>query len=106
MLATAARKLGAVPTFLRAKAAIGVRLAPLLDQDFRVRHAARDPIADLLAAMKADDQLEGRHPVDQSTYLWTRLALGGYILKTLGDGTEMATGSRGVCRSWIIVCGS
>jgi asparagine synthase (glutamine-hydrolysing) len=28
--------------------------------------------------------------VDQSAYLWTKTALATYILRTLGDGTEMA----------------
>jgi asparagine synthase (glutamine-hydrolysing) len=32
----------------------------------------------------------GRHPVDQSSYLWAKSSLANYILRTLGDGTEMA----------------
>jgi asparagine synthase (glutamine-hydrolysing) len=35
-------------------------------------------------------QLTGRHVVNQSSYLWTKLTLANYILRTLGDGCEMA----------------
>ncbi len=34
-------------------------------------------------------------PVYQSTYLWVKFALSGYILRTLGDGCEMAHGIEG-----------
>ena len=57
--------------------------------------AARDPGAALLASFDVPGQLTGRARVEQSAYLWTRLALEGYILRSLGDGLEMASGVEG-----------
>ena len=45
--------------------------------------------AELLARVD-ETQLRGRGRVEQSLYLWSKLALEGYILRTLGDGMEMA----------------
>jgi asparagine synthase (glutamine-hydrolysing) len=85
-----ARALGNVPSFLGAKAGLGRRLGALLGDDAR-RALDDDAVFErLLAGFDVAGQLAGRHPVLQSAYLWTRLALAGYILRTLGDGTEMA----------------
>lgn len=86
------RRLGFVPTFLAAKAAFGFRVRTLLSED--AVHDAKDPFDPLLDAFNLE-RLRGRHPVEQSLHLWTRLALANYILKTLGDGTEMAFGVEG-----------
>ena len=85
-----AQKLGSVPSFLEAKATLGFRLRHLLHEDLRRRFKERDPPSALLAAFDLPGQLRGRHPLAQSSYLWTRLALSSYILRTLGDGMEMA----------------
>jgi asparagine synthase (glutamine-hydrolysing) len=82
--------LGTVPAFLAAKATLGRRMQSLLRDDFRERFAGRDPLLHFLAAFDVPGQLHGRHRVEQSSYLWTRSALANYILRTLGDGTEMA----------------
>ncbi len=89
------RALGAVPSFLRAKAALGRPLIKLLSPEHRQSLKHRDPFSALLASFEVEEQLRGRHPVDQASYLWTRLALAGYILRTLGDGTEMAASLEG-----------
>jgi len=36
------------------------------------------------------EQLTGKHPVNQSSWLWSKTALANYILRTLGDGMEMS----------------
>ncbi len=90
-----ARRLGYVPTFLHAKATLGRRLHGLLRDDYRERFRGRDPLADFLAPFDVPAQLTGRHVVDQSSYLWSRSCLAGYILHTLGDGTEAAHGVEG-----------
>jgi asparagine synthase (glutamine-hydrolysing) len=87
--------LGHVPTFFRAKAGIGRRLGSLLDGEAAAHLRARPPFVALLAEIDVEGQLRGRHPVAKSAYLWTRLALAGYILRTLGDGTEMAASIEG-----------
>lgn len=84
------RALGFVPSFLETKALMGRRLTHLLDRSFARRLRAADPFAALLSGIDVAGRLRGRHPVDQSSYLWTRLALANYILRALGDGTEMA----------------
>jgi asparagine synthase (glutamine-hydrolysing) len=78
---------GAVPTFLAAKLGIGSRMRPLLEPSFR-ETLSKTPGEDLRRHFAS--QLDERHPVTQSAYLWSKLALASYILRTLGDGTEMA----------------
>jgi asparagine synthase (glutamine-hydrolysing) len=84
------RALGFVPSFLEAKATLGFRMRAVLDRDFRAAFAGRDPFEHFLECFDVPAQLAGRHWVDQASYLWTRSALANYILRTLGDGTEMA----------------
>ncbi len=84
--------LGYVPTFLEAKASLGLRLASLLSTDYLqliFRRREIDPFAVFLAQVNLR-RLSGQHVVDQSSYLWSKTALANYILRTLGDGTEMA----------------
>lgn len=88
------RRLGFVPTWLAAKATLGRRVHALLADDFLAAHAHTDPFADAVDALDAA-QLTGRAPVMQAAYAWTKLALADYILRTLGDGTEMAHGVEG-----------
>jgi asparagine synthase (glutamine-hydrolysing) len=95
LLSPLAVQLGSVPAFLKAKVAFGRRLWSLLEPDAAMDLEASSPLGALLDAYDVGGQLAGRHPVAQSAYLWTRLALAGYILKTLGDGTEMAASVEG-----------
>ena len=76
-----------MPTFLAAKLGIGDRLRPVLGMSFR-ESLPRTPVDDLYRRFHG--QLASRHPVARSSYLWSKLALASYILRTLGDGTEMA----------------
>jgi asparagine synthase (glutamine-hydrolysing) len=89
------RALGWVPTFLRAKATLGARLRTVLAEDFVGAFHDRDPFEVFLGAFDVPGQLLGRHRLDQASYLWSRSALANYILRTLGDGTEMAHGIEG-----------
>ncbi|MBA2664103.1 MAG: asparagine synthase (glutamine-hydrolyzing) [Bradymonadaceae bacterium] len=84
------RRLGVVPSFLQAKAQMGARITAMLSAEFCERAAGVDYIGALIEAFDVEGRLKGRHPVDQAAYLWSRLALANYILRTLGDGTEMA----------------
>lgn len=89
------QRLGFVPTFLRAKAGIGALVRPLLRPDFVEKNAAVDPGVSLVDGALADPHAVGRAPVDVAARLWSRLALDGYILRTLGDAMEMAHGIEG-----------
>jgi asparagine synthase (glutamine-hydrolysing) len=86
-------RLGFVPAFVRAKASIGAKLRELAAESF-LGGAATDPLAEIAS----DDEaraLRALHPVDASLALWTRLALGGYILPTLSDRLQGAHGLEG-----------
>lgn len=82
--------LGYVPAFLAAKASLGFRFHKLLSAPYKARFAATDCYADLMRATDVSGQLAGRARVNQSLYLWNKLALATYILRTLGDGMEMS----------------
>jgi asparagine synthase (glutamine-hydrolysing) len=86
-------RLGFVPAFVRAKASIGQKLRALAAESF-LREATADPLAGLAAGDEAR-ALRDLHPVDASLTLWTRLALGGYILPTLSDRLQGAHGLEG-----------
>jgi asparagine synthase (glutamine-hydrolysing) len=88
------RRMGYTPAFLEAKAALGLRLHAVLNDGYAESHAAHDSYAALMDAIPCD-MLAGRHPVNQSAYIWAKLALANYILRTLGDGMEMAHGVEG-----------
>ncbi len=89
------QRLGFVPSFLRAKASMGLRFRMLLANAFLDRFRDRDCYRLLLDGIDVPGQLLGRHRVDQSLYLWSKLALANYVLRTLGDGAEMAHGLEG-----------
>ena len=83
--------LGFTPSFVRAKLAIGRHFIPLLAADFRAGHCASDLLTCAINRIHATGELPECAPqLRKSAWLWTRLALGNYILKTLGDGAEMA----------------
>lgn len=88
-LSAADRRLGYQPVFLQAKATLGKRLRSLMNPDWLSHRADRDPCENLLKECSVADQLSGRSALRQSTWLWSKLALAGYIFRTLGDGTEM-----------------
>jgi asparagine synthase (glutamine-hydrolysing) len=71
-----------LPTFLQAKLATGRHFASLTREPFNSQ-----PLLD--ATLAAVGQIDGSF-VRKSAWLWTRLAMAGYILRTLGDGAEMA----------------
>lgn len=88
-------KLGYVPGFLEAKGSLGHKMCGLLNDGFTSKFAGYDAYERFVAAFDTDGQLAGRSHVYQSLYLWTKSALANYILKTLGDGMEMANSVEG-----------
>jgi asparagine synthase (glutamine-hydrolysing) len=87
--AAVANSIGHVPSFLAAKAALGNRIHHILSDRYKDDFSKTDCYADLMRAVP-QEQLQGKHPVNNALYLWTKLTLANYILKTLGDGMEMA----------------
>ncbi|HUR54920.1 MAG TPA: asparagine synthase C-terminal domain-containing protein, partial [Gemmataceae bacterium] len=88
------QRLGFVPAFLRAKATLGLRMRGLLRREFVSEFAHIDPFRVFLDEAQAYLTL-GYDRVNVSSYLWMKSALANYILRTLGDGTEMAHGVEG-----------
>jgi len=82
--------LGFVPSFLKAKASLGYRIKNILNDDFKTPFKNTDCYADLMTQLDISGQLNNRHVVHQSSYIWSKLTLANYILKTLGDGMEMS----------------
>lgn len=95
-LSSVERRLGFIPTWLQAKASFGFRLRPLLRDEYLAESRGRDPFGEFIEDVLQDEINEpGRGRVDLSTLLWSKSALANYILKTLGDGTEMASSVEG-----------
>ncbi len=82
--------LGFVPSWLEAQATTAARLCALFAPDFAAEFAGSDPYRAFLNGLDVAGQLAGREPVNQSLYLWSKLALPNYILAVLGDRMEMA----------------
>lgn len=81
------KHIGFTPSFLRAKASLGLRLHALMDDDYVQAMQGSDPYADM-AAHHAPE-ITGLSRVDAASHLWIKSALANYILRTLGDGCEM-----------------
>jgi asparagine synthase (glutamine-hydrolysing) len=89
-LASVRRALGFVPSWLEGFGTAATRLRALFAPDFAAEFAGRDPYRVFLNGLDVAGQLTGRAPVNQSLYLWSKVALPNYILAVLGDRMEMA----------------
>ncbi len=90
------QKLGYVPCFLKGKASIGYKLQQLSKVMKSVNSSdSSNSFHQLLQDPFVTANLQERERLDISSQLWIHLALSGYILKTLGDGTEMAFSMEG-----------
>ena len=81
---------GFVPSFLASKIAIGARFQTLLHRDID----SAECLAILADSHDAEGARAGPH-ARRAAYLWSKLALAGYILRALGDGVEMAASIEG-----------
>lgn len=85
-LAFVRSRLGAVPAFLDAKAALGAKIHACLRAEYLADYAGLDAYQRMLDFAP----LAGGNILEQASELWNRSALANYILHTLGDGCEMA----------------
>ena len=69
-------------------------MSSILDSSFHQAHRVDDPMAAMLAGEDLN-HLSGIHRVRRAMHLWTRAALARYILRQIGDATEMAHGIEG-----------
>ena len=80
-----------MPNFLLAKIAFCSQLPPLFTQDFRpIFNEAQQQSFRQLNNLLIHCQQQANSATETSALLWQQLVLSGYILKTLGDGMEMA----------------
>ncbi|HLL22944.1 MAG TPA: asparagine synthase-related protein, partial [Kofleriaceae bacterium] len=77
-------RLGFVPTWIAAKASLGALVRQLLSRD---AIPVEDPFGALVDRL---DLSAARTPLHIATASWMQTALASYILRTLGDGMEMA----------------
>ncbi len=84
------RVLGFVPSVLESFFQIGTRMLDVTTDEFRQAFADRDTFRVMLGCLDVERQLAGRHPVNQSLYIWGSTMLPNYILSNLGDRMEMA----------------
>jgi asparagine synthase (glutamine-hydrolysing) len=84
------RVLGYVPSNLEAWSQIGAGLLRVVDDGFVEAAAGRDTYRVMLSCLDVQHQLAGRHPLNQSLYIWGKTMLPNYILSNLGDRMEMA----------------
>jgi asparagine synthase (glutamine-hydrolysing) len=84
------RVLGYVPTNARVWAIFGAGLMRVLALDFLAEFPVRDAFRVLFNDLDVGRRMAGRHPVNQSLYLFGKTMLPNYILSNLGDRMEMA----------------
>lgn len=83
--------LGGWPAFLRAKMGFQAHFRPLLREDAVVDFMPDERVRSLLDLIGESGEIPEDAPFPKkAAWLWTRTALAGYILRTLGDGAEMA----------------
>jgi asparagine synthase (glutamine-hydrolysing) len=83
------RTLGSAPSWIEALATADFKFRPLIAAPFAKALGSRDVLASFMASLDVSRQLQGRHIVHQSMYLWAKTMLPNYILTVLGDRMEM-----------------
>ena len=84
------RVLGFAPSWIETFSARSVKMLGLLAGDFLDKFGQSHSYHALLSGLDVQGQLNGREPVNQSLYLWSKTLLPNYILTVLGDRMEMA----------------
>ncbi len=84
------RQLGFIPSWIETFSARSAKMQDLLSADFAEEFGPRESYHGLLSDLDIRGQLEGRDPVHQSLYLWSKTLLPVYLLTILGDRMEMA----------------
>ncbi len=84
------RLLGFVPSWIETSSTRAVKMQNLFSDDFAADYSLRESYRPLFSDLDVLGQLQGRDPVHQSLYLWSKTMLPNYILIMLGDRMEMA----------------
>ena len=78
-----------------ARATIGHKMKGVLSDSILKKYSGVDFYQDMINSYDYENQIKGRHIVNQSLYFWIKLTLANYILDTLGDGCEMSSSIEG-----------
>jgi asparagine synthase (glutamine-hydrolysing) len=84
------RRIGFVPSWLEGNMRSSRSYLDFVAESTRRSMAGHDPYAWFLNDLDVAGQLTGRHPLNQSLYLWSKATLPNYLLTVLGDRMEMA----------------
>jgi asparagine synthase (glutamine-hydrolysing) len=83
------RMLGFVPSWMETFSSRAVKLREVLTDEYIASIRHRQGYRSLLSELDVRRQLNGREPVHQSLYLWSKTTLPQYVLTMLGDRMEM-----------------
>jgi len=84
------RLLGFVPGWIATSSAQSFKMQAVLADDFLQGFKDREGFRSFFNDIDVQGRLAGRHPLNQSLYLWTKTRLPNYLLTLLGDRMEMA----------------
>ena len=89
-LETVERRLGWVPSWIKAFSVMGQTTSTLFSQDMNARIAGVNPYEVGLSRLPIEQCVAGRDPLNQALYLWGKIQLPNFILTFLSDRMEMA----------------
>ncbi|MDP6977910.1 MAG: asparagine synthase (glutamine-hydrolyzing) [Myxococcota bacterium] len=84
------RLLGFVPSWMHVFSLMGHETTAIFRKEFAEQVAGINPILSTLGRLPIRERLEGRDPLNQSLYTWSRIHLPNFILTFLSDRMEMA----------------
>ena len=83
------RVLGFVPSWIETFSARSAKLRDVMSAELLEKYGGRRGYLPLLSDLDVHRQLNGRDPLNQSLYLWSKTLLPNYLLAILGDRMEM-----------------
>jgi len=89
-LDTVQKLLGFIPSWMQALSQIHLVSLPYYSPESMIQLQNRDVYRLFFNQIDVKGQLQGREPVNQSLYLWSKTSLVNFLLRMLGDGVEMA----------------
>ena len=84
------RRLGWVPSWIKAFSTMGRRTTELFSGEMAASVAGMNPYDVALSRLPIDERVTGRDPLNQALYLNSRITLPNFILTLLSDRMEMA----------------
>jgi asparagine synthase (glutamine-hydrolysing) len=87
--------LGFVPGWMETSAALSLKMHTVFSDEFTKSYSSLDQHCSFFQDIDVAGQLTGRHPLNQSLYLWSKTRLPNYLLVLLGDRMEMANSIEG-----------